>query len=317
MGSTNRRPEMDRQAMRLFEQTSKATWAELFVDLYRQTHGENAPAHEWMADVEKRIAIWTPPALARVRRSREDAERYPLESAYQREPYEGASKPVPKPAPSTNGSLALASAPAAVVFACRPETVEAPVPAPKPMRSGGFEPSAYQAAIFDFIRGGQGDGIVNAVAGSGKTTTLVQGAKLLHEPALFMAFNKHIADELAGRLAGTPMIARTIHSTGFACVNAHLGKTRVDGNQYRVLIDRAAAGIKTASMDEHRKVQDAIKSLTNFVRLTLTDPGDRDALIALVDHHGVELPSGLEHLVLDAVRSEERRVGKECRSRWS
>src|SRR3712207_2862617 len=39
-----------------------------------------------------------------------------------------------------------------------------------------------------------------------------------------------------------------------------------------------------------------------------------DELFASLRHHG---PSGLVDLLLNAPRSEERRVGKECRSRWS
>jgi ATP-dependent exoDNAse (exonuclease V) beta subunit len=34
--------------------------------------------------------------------------------------------------------------------------------------------SAYQTKIFDFVRSGGGNTIVNAVAGSGKTTTIVE-----------------------------------------------------------------------------------------------------------------------------------------------
>jgi hypothetical protein len=40
-------------------------------------------------------------------------------------------------------------------------------------------PSSYQMAIFDFVRDGSGDGLINAVAGAGKTWTLLQAARLL------------------------------------------------------------------------------------------------------------------------------------------
>src|SRR5690349_12677266 len=84
-----------------------------------------------------------------------------------------------------------------------------------------FSPSSYQSAVFDFIRNGHGDGIVNAVAGSGKTTTLIEGARILHtSSALFVAFNKHIADEITKRLGacGSSMTAKTVHSIGYGCV---------------------------------------------------------------------------------------------------
>ena len=37
-----------------------------------------------------------------------------------------------------------------------------------------FIPSAYQQAIFDFVKTGSGNAVVSAVAGSGKTSTLVE-----------------------------------------------------------------------------------------------------------------------------------------------
>lgn len=54
-----------------------------------------------------------------------------------------------------------------------------------------FSPSAYQQAIFDFVRSGSGDGVVRATAGSGKTTTLVEIARQLLNDlnACFLASN--------------------------------------------------------------------------------------------------------------------------------
>ena len=41
-----------------------------------------------------------------------------------------------------------------------------------------FAPSPQQQAVFDFITKGRGNATVIAVAGAGKTTTLLHGAKL-------------------------------------------------------------------------------------------------------------------------------------------
>lgn len=58
--------------------------------------------------------------------------------------------------------------------------------------------SKYQNGIFDFIGDNhyEQNGTVNAVAGSGKTTVLVEAAKRIKGGGTFFAFNKHIADEL-------------------------------------------------------------------------------------------------------------------------
>jgi len=75
--------------------------------------------------------------------------------------------------------------------------------------------SKYQENIFNFIEKETGHAFVEAVAGSGKTTTIVEAANRVPENSktIFLAFNKHIATELGSKL---PMNceARTLHSLG-------------------------------------------------------------------------------------------------------
>ena len=44
-----------------------------------------------------------------------------------------------------------------------------------------FNPSEYQKKIFEFVTKGTGNAVINAKAGSGKTTTLVEAMKLIPE----------------------------------------------------------------------------------------------------------------------------------------
>ena len=60
--------------------------------------------------------------------------------------------------------------------------------------------SAYQEAVFEFARSSDGNAAINAVAGSGKTTTGVELCKLFDlYYGRFLAFNKSIADTLRAR----------------------------------------------------------------------------------------------------------------------
>lgn len=101
--------------------------------------------------------------------------------------------------------------------------------------------SPYQQAIFDFVQSGRGSAVVIAVAGSGKTTTIVEAAKFL-SPALscsFVAFNKSIADELKTRLPGH-VRAQTLNSLGYGAWRRHIGNSaansiRLDANKTRQL----------------------------------------------------------------------------------
>lgn len=83
-----------------------------------------------------------------------------------------------------------------------------------------FIPSTYQEAIFDFVKNGSGNAVIEAVAGSGKSTTALKCLELLTngEKVLLTSFNKEIVTELTGRIKGLPnkenIDCRTLHSLG-------------------------------------------------------------------------------------------------------
>lgn len=82
-----------------------------------------------------------------------------------------------------------------------------------------FTPSKYQENIFDFIQHGVGNVVVEACAGSGKTSTLVKAISLIPENKriLFCAFNKEIVKELQTKVGKRNNVdIKTIHSLGFS-----------------------------------------------------------------------------------------------------
>jgi len=94
--------------------------------------------------------------------------------------------------------------------------------------------SNYQNDIFDFLKNGNGNGVVNAVAGSGKTTTLVRGASfdaIRHSNSRFVAFTRTIANELQARL-GKNMEASTCHSLAYGMTRGYLRK-KLQVEQYK------------------------------------------------------------------------------------
>lgn len=100
-----------------------------------------------------------------------------------------------------------------------------------------FTPSRYQQAIFDFVSDEQaGNAIIEAVAGSGKTTTIVKALEMIPESqrVLFLAFNKSIADELKARVPAH-VEARTLNSLGYgACMSALRPlRPQIDGSKCR------------------------------------------------------------------------------------
>ncbi len=146
-----------------------------------------------------------------------------------------------------------------------------------------FQPSIYQQAVFDWIEKGTGNAVIHAVAGSGKTTTLLQAAaRLKVRRGLFVAFNKLVADELAIKLQESSSIMRasTIHSLGKSCLDACVGKTRVVGNKYSKLCRNylEVQGVERVGIVRN------LQKLVSFAQLTLVEPTDGN-LAKIVDHY--------------------------------
>lgn len=97
-----------------------------------------------------------------------------------------------------------------------------------------FNPTPQQAAVIDFANHGSGSGIVTAVAGAGKTTTLVEAVRVLTGTTAVLCFNKSIADELKARMpVRDGLNIGTSHSFGFAALRDALG-SGIKVEQYKV-----------------------------------------------------------------------------------
>lgn len=87
-----------------------------------------------------------------------------------------------------------------------------------------MEFSVYQKLIFSFVKQSEQNAVVEAVAGSGKTTTSVQAMKYVpsYMNVLFAAFNKSIVEELERRVPDYVTV-RTMHSLGWSAMKRHYG----------------------------------------------------------------------------------------------
>lgn len=79
-----------------------------------------------------------------------------------------------------------------------------------------FTPSTAQARYFDWIANEQGNAVIEAVAGAGKTTTLIHGLDFMQGRVFLGAYNSKMAKELRERTAGRQgVFASTFHGAGF------------------------------------------------------------------------------------------------------
>ena len=87
--------------------------------------------------------------------------------------------------------------------------VDAPLPKVHP-------PSTQQQAVYDWVRTGRGNLILIAVAGAGKTTTLVEAVKLMDGWIDVAAYNRDIADEIKAKIGYLSNVqVNTFHGFGF------------------------------------------------------------------------------------------------------
>ena len=80
-----------------------------------------------------------------------------------------------------------------------------------------FKPSKYQRLVYQFIKSCKGNAVVEAVAGSGKSTTIVNAISIIPEnkQILFLAFNKSIVMELEKKIGNKSNCdIKTLHSLG-------------------------------------------------------------------------------------------------------
>lgn len=158
-----------------------------------------------------------------------------------------------------------------------------------------FEPSKYQQAIFDWAKQPTGNIVIEAVAGSGKTTTIIEMMKYISscDSAIFVCFNKSIAKELQTRVpAGVQPY--TIHSYGNSAIRKN-GWAKINGNKvrnfflYRVVdIDNASDRDKKLAFKMVRFVESVVGLLkAHYWTERVVDVG---FVTQLAEHQGIEIP---------------------------
>jgi|694.fasta_scaffold74905_4 DNA helicase-2/ATP-dependent DNA helicase PcrA len=149
-----------------------------------------------------------------------------------------------------------------------------------------FKPSVYQQKIFDFIEKESGNAVINAVAGSGKTTTIVEALNLIpkDKKVIFVAFNKTIVNELVQRVPSHVEV-KTMHSFGFSTVRENLGSVQVKDDKVMEIIKQLYPTWNVPEEVEEGYMS-RVRQIVDLAKLNLSD--NIADLYEVVDHHGVE-----------------------------
>lgn len=149
-----------------------------------------------------------------------------------------------------------------------------------------FIPSPQQNDFFGWIQNGQGSCVLEAVAGSGKTTTLIEALKIMEGSIFFGAYNKKIADEIKMRAPQRQGLSiGTMHSAGFSIWKKVAGNVVVDGykcrNIYRSLYHEY----------DHRKLESPVCNLVSYAKqaaIGAVVPNEDGAWYNLIEHFNLD-----------------------------
>lgn len=153
-----------------------------------------------------------------------------------------------------------------------------------------FVPSPQQAGFFDWITNGTGSCVLEAVAGAGKTTTLVKALGLMVGTVFFGAYNKKIADEIQRKApAKDGLTISTMHAAGLRAWKKASKFPQVDGDKVRNIF-RAACERNM----QYSPFQGVVQQLVGLAKQAgLGVDGfpvieSRQSWITLIDHFDVE-----------------------------
>lgn len=153
-----------------------------------------------------------------------------------------------------------------------------------------FAPSPNQSDIFAWTRDAAGSAIIEAVAGSGKTTTLIQMLPLTHGFVAFMAFNKKIVEEIGAKVAKLDSSVRervsvtTVHAAGWSAYRTAFRRVKLDAKKSGLMFDRMR-GANPLHFEFAIKAVSLAKQggIGIFCKID-----DRTAWQAMVDHFDLE-----------------------------
>lgn len=154
--------------------------------------------------------------------------------------------------------------------------------------------SEEQEAIFKTFRVSDKNFVVNAVAGSGKTTTGVECVRRdKTNDIAYVAFNAHIKQELANRIGDQENVSvYTYHGLGLRALKKALKKVTIDESK----LDQIVSKYVNVKIDGYLYTQ--LKRLVSLSKqYCVSEQAD---LERLVDHHTLEI-RGIENRIFDLV----------------
>lgn len=181
----------------------------------------------------------------------------------------------------------------------------------------GFKPSTYQQDILDFfLNNPQSNMLVNALAGSGKSTTACMLSEYSKTSDLYIAFNASVVEEFKKKIKNPKTKVMTMHSLAYSIMLYNVEQESKDSGEKPKGFGSQRSK-RTVSLDNFKPhkildeeitkrygryiefakrvfLKDNYINLYNLCRLTLTDMSSNKDVSRLIDDHVLFLYYGDE-----------------------
>lgn len=158
-----------------------------------------------------------------------------------------------------------------------------------------MEYSKYQLNIFKYIEKQQGNLVVEAVAGSGKTTTIIECTNRIpsNKKILVCAFNKAIEQELNSRFLGKSNVTvKTLHAIGYKAIYNNKGtlggKIRLDSTLLFNFIKDLCYKTPLSTKSDKWKLTLRINMIIGYIKNTDLREINQQTLQNLCDIYGID-----------------------------
>ena len=156
--------------------------------------------------------------------------------------------------------------------------------------------SEYQLNIFDWVANAQGHGSVNAVAGSGKTSTAIDSLSGIDmfQQALLCAFNSSIKKELESRTKGKSNVSvKTYNGLGWGVCLRNVKNVQLEENKTDIILKEVLdVGLYGDAIirKKYQRFRSPVKRLVSLYKGGLCRDLAKEYPV-LLEHHDISIPN--------------------------
>lgn len=148
--------------------------------------------------------------------------------------------------------------------------------------------SSYQSAVFDATKETPNNLLINAVAGSGKTTTIIEAMHQASGKCGFFAFNKAIAEDIKSRAGGAHV--QTLNALGHSLWRTNERNAKLETRKTMGILEKR---MRPADFKEYGWQISRIVSLAKANAFGVGAPPTVDQFVDLIDNYQMDVPAEL------------------------